>query len=297
MKRRCLSALCVSMLSGSVAAQTTKLDIQLSLDGVSWSDNIEFGLLPPEHRTVLVRYLVSWQPGGGVSNPVGFASLTFQPVIEGALDGDSVLPFVAQGNNRNGGGIDLDANQFDGPFGRIKPFAATGPSGARSYVAHRHTNGAGGAPVGSNYLRIARNDITRWVGQGPTTGSAAANNFNGAGGVACVQRSSGNVAPTDPPFQSGTTEINILQIAVSIVGIPADTVRGILLSAPPEGMSRNASSGAREASWFRDGADNSGAIKGAVLVDGAFIFETPTPGSALLMGVWSASLIRRRQRG
>ena len=55
-----------------------------------------------------------------------------------------------------------------------------------------------------------------------TSGTAAVNNFYGAGGMACVQKSSGNVTPgVDPDFQTGITNIEILRMALTRVDMMA----------------------------------------------------------------------------
>lgn len=290
------SLLAVAGLAAAANAQS-KLDVQVSLDGVNWADSVEVTANSAETRTVLVRYTMTWL--GTAATPVGFASLTFQPTVGGARAVDSFQAFANQGNNGTGGGVDLDGSPLDGPFGRLKPFAGTGPSGAQSYITHRHTGGAGGAPndlpAGESYLRIARNDVTRWCGTGPTSGTSAANNFNGAGGVACVQKGSGNVSATDPPFQGGITNVEVMRLALTVGGVGNGEMHDLTLGAPVEGMSRNSTTGAREASWFSSGSDNSGSIKGAVTTDGATIHITPAPGALALLGLGGLVAGRRRR--
>ena len=273
---------------------TTQLDLQSSADGVVWSDNTEIQLGAGETRTVLVRALVTWV---GTQVPTGFASLTWQPAFGNVRHGiDSVQGFANQGNNTNGGSVVLDGTPLDGPFGRISPFASSGPSvgSAQRYQPIAHSGGSGGAPAG-DYLRIARNDITRWMGTGPTSGTAAVNNFNGAGGIACVQKSQGNVGSADPAYEPRITNVAIFQIALTVGGVADGTTHIIDLLAPTDGMSRNTTTGDRQASWFSGGGDNSGSLKGTVLVDPGTITITPAPGAITLFacGVFAAARRRR----
>lgn len=288
------SLVAVAGLAVAANAQS-RLDLQVSTDGVNWSDNAEVRLADGATATVLMRALISWTgPVGGTAGPVGFASLTWQPTFGNVRPGiDSVQPFADQGNNLNGGGVNLDGSPMDGPFGRVQPWASTGPSGTARYAAMAHTGGSGGAPAG-NFLRIARNDVTRWMGTGPTTGAAAVNNFNGAGGVACVQKAV-PIPGVDPARVDSLTDNVIWQIALTVGGVGQGVTHVIDVIAPTDGMSRNTDTGAREASWFRGPGDNSGGTKGAVTVDPAAITITPAPGALALLGLGGLVVGRRRR--
>lgn len=287
------SLVAVAGLAAAANAQSV-LNLQVSTDGVSWSDNAAVRLATGATGTVLVRATISWTGAGA---PLGFASLTWQPVAKNARPGvDSFQAFADQGNNTNGGAVNLDGTPLDGPFGRVMPFGATGPSGTQRYAVTSHTGGSGGAPndIGGNaYLRISRNDVTRWVGTGPTSGTAAVNNFNGAGGVACVQKA--NPGAADPPRNNEISNVVIFQVAMTVGGVGNGQSHEIQLMAPQEGMSRNSTTGNRESSWFRDSADQSGAIKGAVEVDPATITITPAPGALALLGLGGLVAGRRRR--
>lgn len=269
--------------------------MQTSADGVTWSSATSVSLSSGETAAVLVRGVATWT---GTATPVGFASLTWQPVLGNVRPGiDSVQPFADQGNNTNGGSVVLDASPLDGPFGRISPFGATGPSGTQRYAATAHANNSGGAPDG-DYLRISRNDITRWMGTGPTTGAAAVNNFNGAGGIANVQKPFGLINPSvDPPFNGNIADVVIFQFSLQVGGVAGGVTHVIDLLAPTDGMSRNSTTGTREASWFDALTDNSGRMKGAVEVLGGSITVTPAPGAmALLIGGLATAARGRRRR-
>ncbi|MCX5690236.1 MAG: hypothetical protein NTV94_10730 [Planctomycetota bacterium] len=279
--------------SGIALAQASRtlLNLQVSRDGVNWSNDLT---LDPsiDGGRVLMRASVSWS-SSTTTVPIGFASLTWQPVISGVSAGDSIAAFANAGNNTNGGGVDPDGSPLDGPFGRIRPFAATGPSGLQNYVVHRHTNGSGDAPAGS-YLRIARNDVTRWMGTGVTTGTAAVNNFNGAGGIATVQKGAGQVGTLDPAFRSGITDIAIFQLALNLANRAPGETSEIGISAPLEGTSRDSTTGARRGTWYSSTTDNFGSIAGDLVVTGAVVHLVPTPAAISLL--FSAGLVASTRR-
>jgi hypothetical protein len=286
----------IASIAGTNAALgtvgNTLLNLQVSRDGTTWTNSLEFN--PNDvGRRVLVRASVSWLANGGPS-PIGFASLTWQPVISNVRDSETIAPFANAGNNLNGGGVDLDSTPLDGPYGRVRPFAATGPSGLNFYSIQRHTNGSGGAPA-TSYLRIARNDITNWAGVGPTSGTAAANNFNGAGGVACVQKGVGNVGSADPAFAYGTQDIVIFQFALDVGTLTPGEHRNLGVAAPLEGMSRNSTTGERKANWFTSSSDNFGDLEGAVVVNEAHINLVPSPASLTLLGLANVAFSSRRR--
>jgi hypothetical protein len=288
------SLVAVAGLAVAANAQS-RLDLQVSTDGVNWSNSAEISLAGSATGTVLMRALISWTGDvGPTAGPVGFASLTWQPVFGNVRPGvDSVQPFANQGNNTNGGSVILDGTPLDGPFGRVSPWGSTGPSGTASYQAIAHSGGSGGAPPG-NFLRIARNDVTRWMGTGPTSGATAVNNFNGAGGVACVQKA----VPTpgvDPDRVDSLTNNVIWQIALTVGGVAQGASHDISVQAPTDGMSRNTVTGNREASWFRGPGDNAGAVKGTVAVNDAVIHITPAPGALALLGLGGLVAGRRRR--
>ncbi len=293
MKNVIRSVVAVAGLAAVATAGTTKLDLQVSLDGVTWSDSVTVNANAATTVRVLSRAVISYIAAEGEAAPIGFASLTWQPVFSNVRVGsDSIAPFASQGNNTNGGAITPDASPLDGPFGRLSPFAGTGPSTSQSYVVHTHTAGSGGAPAGTFY-RIARNDVTRWMGTGPTSGTASVNNFNGAGGVATVQKLAGRV-PADPAISFDLAP-EILRLAIDVRGVGSGLSHEIAFGAPTNGMSRNSANGNREASWIRDSADTSGAIKGIVEVDGATIRIVPAPGSLALLGLGGLVVGRRRR--
>jgi uncharacterized protein (TIGR03382 family) len=262
-------------------AQITQMDVQTSLDGVNWAGgnrNVNPG------TTVQFRYKVSFNLNGTTATPTGFASLTFQPTVSNWGGTDTLNAFATSGNNTNGGAV----TEASGQFGRIIPFASTGATTSDPYRGHTQT------VSGTNFLRIARTTITNWVGQGLTSGTSAANNFNGAGGLACVQKAFSLVVPgTDPAFNSAISNVVIAKFSMTLGGDAA--ARVLTVSAPTDGMSRNTTTGAREASWFTSNSDNFGALKGTVQVADATLTIVPAPGAMALLGMGGLVALRRRR--
>ena len=286
-------ALVLGIAAGTtLAASSTNLNLQVSLDGVSWSNQVSFNPNLGQRR-VLVRALVSWNSDDGIT-PVGFAGLTWQPVVSNVRDTDEIAPFANVGNNTNGGSVEISGDPLNGPFGRVRPFAATGPSGLQSYIVHRHVANSGDAPSGS-YLRIARNDVTRWMGTGPTSGTGAVNNFNGVGGIACVQKGLPQVGPTDPAFRFGATDVLIFQFALDAGLLAPGEERTFGVDAPLEGMSRDATTGVRRATWFSSTTDNFGSLTAAVNVTGASITLVPSPAALGLFTCGGLVMTSRRR--
>lgn len=262
------------------AQAVTRMSVETSLDGISWASGTR--QVNPG-TNVRVRYNVSYIANGSTTIPVGFATLTFQPTVSNWTGADTLGSFATIGNNTNGGAV-TDAS---GEYGRIIPFASTGPTSTDPYRGHTQTIS------GTSYLRIARTVITNWVGDGATTGTAAANNFNGSGGLATVQKSSGNVGANDPAFNPSITNVTLFRFAVTLSSSTA--ARTLLADAPLAGMNRNATTGARDGSWFLSGADNFGSIKAPVEVIPASIEVIPAPGALGLLGLGGAMALRRRR--
>lgn len=282
MKNVIVSIVAAAGLAGVASADTSQLNMQVSTDGVSWSSAANAA----PGATVQVRGVMNFVQTG-TTTPTGFASLTWQPTVSNWTAADTLQAFADRGNNTNGGSV-LDTPGMPAPYGRISPFGSTGPTSSDPYRGHVQSN------AGTNYLRIARTTITNWVGEGATTGTSASNNFNGSGGLANVQKSFGLVNPTvDPPFNSNITNVVLFKFAVTMSGDGA--ARVLTIGAPTEGMSRNATTGAREAAWFSSNADNFGALKAEVAVGTATISVVPAPGALALLGLGGLVVGRRRR--
>lgn len=273
-------ALGLAMAAATATAQQTQLDIKVSKDGVNWSSRVKVDHASGDSGRVYVAYSMTYV---GSTPPNAFASLTFQPVFANVRFGtDTVAAFANQGNNTNGGAFDPRADYSQpGGFGRLKPFGVTGPSTSQSYIVHQHAAGSGGAPTG-NFFRIARNDATRWMGTGATSGTSAVNNFNGAGGMVCGQKQAPTTA--DPARLPGNTDIRVMVLALDVGPAPAGAAHVIEAQAPTAGMSRNSTTGAREASWYANTSENAPSIKAAVVVNQATIIVSSCIGDFNLDG-------------
>ena len=286
------------LLSGMVAGaatmamgSSTVLSIRASLDGVNWHSSVG---LTEGGQAVYFGYFISFHGTPGQPVPNAFANISIQPVFSGVRPGiDSVGDFATWGRNTNGGAIDPRASYGEGTggYGRIKPWASTGPISSQPYAVHTHTGGSGGAPAG-NYFRIARNDITRWAGLGPTTGTAALNNFNGAGGVVVAQLQ--RPTPSDPPRIAGTSELLVMVLKLN-VGLGAWDSPSIVATVPREGVSRFATTGERVGSWWANTTENAPSIRAGFVVQEATVY-LPAPGSITALGFIVAATTRRRQR-
>lgn len=281
MKNVIASIVAAAGIAAVASADTSQLNMQVSLDGINWSSAVD----ATPGSTVQFRGVMNFVQTGTVT-PTGFATLTWQPTISNWTGADTLAAFADRGNNSNGGTV-ADVPGMPAPYGRISPFGSTGPTTSDPYRGHVQMN------AGTNYLRIARTTITNWVGEGATTGTSASNNFNGSGGLACVQKGFGNVSPTDPPFNPAITNVVLFKAAITL---SSDTAARVLtVDAPTSGMSRNSTTGEREAAWFNGTADNFGGLKAAVQVGTGTISVVPTPGALALLGMGGLALGRRRR--
>lgn len=280
MKNLIASIVVVAGFASIVVAQpTTRMDVQTSLNGIDWS-GVPRVVNPG--TAVQVRYTVTFVANDTTAIPVGFNSLTFQPTFSNWTAADTLAPFAVSGNNLTGGSV-LDSA---GTFGRVSPFAATGATTSDTYRGHVQT------AAGTTYLRIARNTITNWVGLGPTSGSVAVNNFNGSGGLPAVQNTS-TMPTAGHPYNGSITNVILAKFGFTL---SSDTTpRTLSLSAPTEGMSRNATTGAREAAWFESLSASFGGIKGSVSVIPAEVQVIPAPASLALLGLGGIVVGRRRR--
>lgn len=267
------------------AQATSNLNMETSIDGLDWTSGLR-NVNPG--TTVKVRAKISYTANGTTAVPVGFATLTFQPTIQNwnatPVTGDAIAAFAAAGNNNNGGGVQRDNQDL---YGRIIPFASTGPTTTDPYIGRTQT------VSGTSYLRIARSTITNWVGDGPTTTTSAVNNFNGSGGLALVQKGSGLVGTADPAFDPNI--VNVILFRFQITLSLDSTIRDLLIDVPAAGINRNTSTGAREAGWFASASDSFGSIKAAVSVGTSTLRVVPAPGALGLLGLGGVMVLRRRR--
>ena len=280
---------------GVAAAAVSQMDILVSKDGTNWSSSVTVDQLRGDSGRVFVAYKMSYVASAGDPIPDAFAAVTFQPVFGNVRDTDTIAPFANRGNNNLGGAIDPRESYGDGTgaYGRLKPWAATGPSSSQNYVTHSHTGGSGGAPVGS-YARIARNDITNWMGVGASTGTVAINNFNGSGGVVLVQKQN-PTAGVDPARVSGSENLLMMVLCIQTGAVGVGESWDLLATAPLAGFSRTTTTGAREATWYANRTENAGSIRAAVVVHDASIHLVPAPGALVVLG-FGAMAARDRHR-
>ncbi len=286
------AALALAAAAGSASAQqaTTVNNLQVSADGINWANRLDLNASSPTQR-VLFRTTVSWR-SASLPEPLGFATMAFQPVFGGFRVADSIAPFATMGSNITGGSVVLDSTPLDGPFGRVSPFAGTGPATTQTaYRVHVH-NGTGGAPAG-RYLRIAHNDVTRWIGTGPTIGTGAANNFNGAGGVVAMQKPVGLRFPEDPPFHYGTQNVVVFQIGLDIAPTLPGQQLDFSVDVPLLAISRDVTTSVSNVGWV---LGESPQIEHTAISVTPAAIHIPAKPTLAVAGLAAAPLIRRRGR-
>lgn len=149
---------------------------------------------------------------------------------------------------------------------------------------------------GVSYLRVAQASATNWVGTGPTTGSDAANNFNGVLGLAMGQRPPTISGQIDPTFVVATTDVEVVRLAVRLNALGERT---LVVDAPIAGFSPGSvESDLRGVAWYTS-LQSSGApgslTWGSVSVSTATI-RVPTTGTLALLGLGGVLAGRRRRR-
>jgi uncharacterized protein (TIGR03382 family) len=150
---------------------------------------------------------------------------------------------------------------------------------------------------GRRYLRIAQNRTTRWIGEGPTTGTAAANNFNGVGGIPFTQYSPGY--PPSPTTQNNSLQ-DIVLFKFKIRLDPSLTNRELFADLPLAGFGRNASTGGREAGWFTTPNHIGGQYLHANVENHGSLINVigpvPSPAALPFLALSAAAVTLRRRR-
>lgn len=226
----------------------TALRVELSTDDLHWSQSLQ---VTPGSE-LRVRIVASYEGRGSVN---GLAWVNFQPVITNWWGiQDRVLPFIATGNQSNGGVA------YDKPlagqerYGRIYPFATNAlgvsPGGFdTSLMTHVSTVN------GDRQLRIAQARTTNPIGVGPTSGTFAFNNTNGAGGIVCSQ------PPSESAFDGlrSTLNTDIVLFKFGMAVDPSLTERNMRVELPLGGVSKFGTPQAC-AGWFTGASQSAASV-------------------------------------
>lgn len=290
-----LSLVAAAGLAVAASAQpvNTRLAYEVSLDGLSWASTVNAA----PGSTVEVRAVISYI---GPGTAAGLGQIVFQPVVHGWRASDLLLTWP---NSPFGEGIEYFGSSRDSPYrhgvpdepglwGRISPWRVGGSSTTSTFLrGHIGTGAAAGM------LRIARANITNWIGEGPTSGSGAVNNTSGNGGVQIGQIASGARIPSDPPYDPRTLNVNVLKFGLQLDA--SGVSRELFISTPPLGLGRSSGAsnyGAPNTRWFANLNEAAPSLIGDVEVIGATI-TVPSPGWFAL-GLLTAWVRRRgRERG
>jgi hypothetical protein len=279
MKNVIASLVAVAGLSVAASAATT-VSMLVSLDGTNFAQNVN--LIPNSGiQTVQVLTTVSTNTAAAI----GLGSMIFQPVITNWAPTDSLVPFTSAfgSNTSTPSGAVADA---PGQYGRITPFASVANTSAQRLFGHVHINGSGGAPAGSNFLRIAQAQVTNWIG--------GAGNTSGGSGVNIRQLSNIGRTASDPAFNSTTTNVRVFRFAVNIDTAVQPRVLGV--DAPLAGFGNlNTTTGGREVYWYADLNEASGSIREVPTVANGSISIIPAPASLALLGLGGLAVSRRRR--
>lgn len=227
----------------------------------------------------------------GTLPAVGLLSATFQPTVSHwNAATDALQPFRQFGLGTllsplgpQSGSVARDS----GEYGRIAPYGSAGIS--TNNALRGHTNNV---VDGVRYLRIAQNNTSNWVGVGPTEGAAAANNFNGAGGIPVGQTPPRLAGSPNINFVAETANVEVARFAIRVDGVDA---RVLEISTPAAGILRDSLTNLRQFSWARTlQSEATDVVRGAVTVESAII-RVPTPGVVALLGFGGVMAARRRR--
>jgi uncharacterized protein (TIGR03382 family) len=283
MKKVIASIVAVAGLSVAAnAAVNSRVDVQVSLDGASWSNNVN--ILPGAGtQPVYVRTLVSYT---GTAAPLGLASVGFQPTVSNWTGADTLSPFInggAGGNTTTPLGVLTGSQLTDTTsFGRVSPFGRSALSSTSALKGFVHANPDG---TGNTYLRIAQTQVTSWIG--------GTGNTSGNSGVAIAQLSDNGRTASDPAFNPSLQNVMVFKFGVTV---DKTNARVLAIDIPAASFgNRDAVTGDREVYWFASMTEASGSIKGTALVLPATITIIPTPASLALLGMGGLAVSRRRR--
>jgi len=266
--KKVLGSLLVAGLAISAnaqVAQRSQFAVQLSTDGVTWTDALSVN--PTLNSRVYGRVVVSYV-NNGTADPLFLNGCRFQPTGSGwnTVAGDAVMPFNAT--------TKITASYTAGSevLGRV--FGATTVS---AVTAHQYSfNGA-------NYLRFAETAATNHPGQGATN-----NNINGASGINC---SNNTLAP-----QLGLTNLPLFTWGMTFSGtrtgsmswsIPQEAFRTSGATANPANT--------RSATWVTSASPFTAVEAPTLDTIGATLSFVPAPSAAALLGLGGLVAGRRRR--
>jgi hypothetical protein len=287
----------VAGLAAVASAQdvNTLLKYEVSRDGTAWTSS----LIAQPGDTIQVRALLSYIGTASAPTAGGVGQVVFQPVVSNWTASDTLLTTAGTPGNNGVGpvggtrstpvGIVPDA---PGVWGRISPFGANATTTSTFLRGHVGTGTAAGL------LRIARNDVTNWIGVGATSGAAAANNWNGGGGVSIAQIANPSRIATDPPFNNGTSNVVVFKFGYTLSSSSAPRTMNITTPAAGIGKVTTAGTayGQQNCRWFANEQEVSSSLQGAANVMGAdVIIDIPAPASLALVGLGGLIAARRRR--
>ncbi|MFA6044443.1 MAG: hypothetical protein WC718_05615 [Phycisphaerales bacterium] len=293
--RQCLGGVAALLVlaagSAPAAAQdvNTLLTYEVSSDNISWGSSVN--VLPSD--TVYVRTLLTYT---GPGTAAGVGQVIFQPVVSSWHSTDAVLnsagstaiePLVTDRNSPLRGYY-----PEPGIWGRTRTFSAV------AYSTSTFLRGHLGSGTAAGLLRIARADVTNWIGEGPTSGALAANNWNGGGGVNIGQIANPSRISSDPAFDASTDRVLVFGFAVQLDATPGS--RTLDISTPAGGIGRVSTAGPtygeQNARWFASTTEVSSSLRGGVEVIDAHINVIPAPGAVALASLGGLLVLRRRSR-
>jgi len=283
MKKVIASLVAVAGMSVAAnAVDNTAIQWQVSANGVDgWTSGVLDVNVANGPRDVFVRAVVSYT---GTAAPLGLASFVFQPTVSNFNSTDSLTPFVNGGQGGNTStppGVVADGSTTE--FGRVVPWGRSALTPTSFMRGHTHTNPVGD---GLNYLRIAQNQATSWIG--------GAGNTTGGAGVPISQLNNVGRVSNDPAFNGNLQGINVFTMKLTVGGT---TDRLLVVDSPTAGFgNRNSTTGDREVYWFASMTETTGSIRGTAVIDSATIHAViPSPASLALLGLGGLAVARRRR--